>query len=86
MKAKHRPQRSCVICRAKQDKRELTRLVFADGNLRIDGTGKLNGRGAYLCGKTECWAQAAEHPLMSKALRRAINDEDREYLRQMTPQ
>ena len=86
MKGKHRPQRSCVICRAKQDKRELTRLVFADGKLRIDGTGKMNGRGAYLCGKRECWALAAEHPLMSKALRRVINDEDREYLRQMTPQ
>ena len=49
MASKPRPQRSCVACRAKRDKRMLTRLVFARGKLRIDESGKMNGRGAYLC-------------------------------------
>ncbi len=86
MRSKHRPQRSCVVCREKKDKRELTRLVFMDERLQIDKTGKINGRGAYLCGKPECWALAAEQSLMGRALRRELNDDDREYLRQMTTQ
>ena len=85
MGSKHRPQRSCVVCRSKKDKRELTRLVIADEKLQIDESGKQNGRGAYLCGNAECWTLAATRPVMSKALRRELSEDDREYLRQMTP-
>ena len=85
MGSKRRPRRSCVVCREKKDKRELTRLVMVDEKLRIDESGKLNGRGAYLCAAAACWAAAAERSLMSKALRRELSDEDREYLRQMAP-
>ncbi len=85
MAGKHKPQRSCVACRAKTGKRMLTRLVFAEGKLRIDATGKLDGRGAYLCAKASCWRGAASGPALGKALRRRLSDADREYLRQMTP-
>ena len=85
MGSKHRPQRSCVACRAKQDKRVLTRLVFAQGKLRIDESGKMKGRGAYLCADANCWRQAGTEPLLSRALRRDLSQEDRDYLRQMTP-
>ncbi len=85
MGSKHRPQRSCVVCRAKRDKRMLTRLVFAQGKLRVDESGKMNGRGAYLCGDANCWRQAATRPMLNRALRRDLNQDDRDYLRQMTP-
>ena len=85
MASKHRPQRSCVVCRQKTDKRDLMRLVFADDSLRIDKTGKMNGRGAYLCRKQECWELAATRSMMDKALRRSLNEDDRRYLRQMKP-
>ena len=85
MSSKRRPQRSCVVCRAKKDKRELTRLVMMDDKLRIDKSGKLNGRGAYLCADSACWASAADRSLMSRALRRELSDADRAYLRQMAP-
>lgn len=85
MGGKHRPQRSCVVCRAKQDKRALTRLVFAEGKLQVDESGKMNGRGAYLCADENCWRQAAARPIISKALRRELSEDDRDYLRQMTP-
>jgi len=85
MASKHRPQRSCVACRAKKDKRALTRLVFARGKLQIDESGKMNGRGAYLCADANCWSQAATRPILSKALRRDLSEDDRDYLRQMTP-
>jgi predicted RNA-binding protein YlxR (DUF448 family) len=49
------PQRTCVICHEKFDKRDLYRIV-SDGNGKIffDPTGKANGRGAYLCQSDEC--------------------------------
>ena len=85
MAIKHRPQRSCVACRSKQDKRILTRLVFAEGTLTIDETGKMKGRGAYLCAGADCWRQAASGVILGKALRRGLSQGDREYLRQMKP-
>ncbi len=85
MASKHRPQRSCVVCREKKDKRELSRLVFVEGMLRIDQTGKIDGRGAYLCKRPQCWEHAATGPMMDNALRRGLLDDDRSYLRQMKP-
>ena len=85
MGSKHRPQRSCVVCRTKKDKRALTRLVFAQEKLQIDESGKLDGRGAYLCDKIDCWMLAATRPLLNKALRRDLSEDDCDYLRQMTP-
>ena len=82
---KHRPQRSCVVCRDKMDKRKLTRLVFAEENLRIDESGKMNGRGAYLCSNTSCWEAAATRTVLDVALRRDLHDNDRSYLRHMKP-
>lgn len=63
----------------------MTRLVFARGKLQIDESGKMNGRGAYLCADANCWNQAATRLLLSKALRRNLSEDDREYLRQMAP-
>ena len=85
MAGKHRPRRSCVACREKRDKRMLTRLVFAQDRLRIDASGKMNGRGAYLCANPGCWRQAAAGSQLGKALRRDLSAKDRDYLRQMTP-
>lgn len=85
MASKHQPQRSCVVCRAKQDKQSLTRLVIARGKLQVDESGKMSGRGAYLCADADCWRQAVARPIVGKALRRELSEYDREYLRQMTP-
>lgn len=85
MAGKHRPQRSCVVCRDKMDKRSLTRLVFENDNLSIDVSGKMNGRGAYLCSKTSCWEAAAERTVLDAALRRQLNNDDRRLLRHMKP-
>ena len=43
------PCRTCVITKEKLPKNELIRIVRTpEGNVVIDETGKLNGRGAYL--------------------------------------
>ena len=49
------PIRTCIGCRGKFPKKDLLRFVrAADGSLRTDPTGKLPGRGAYVCQSEEC--------------------------------
>ncbi len=53
---RHVPQRTCVACRQTSAKRQLVRIVrAADGSVSVDPTGKLSGRGAYLCDSPACW-------------------------------
>jgi hypothetical protein len=83
---KYVPQRTCVICGEKRDKRGLTRVVrTAEGFLQVDLTGKLEGRGAYLCERGTCWEQAVNGQALSRALRMTLTDEDRKRLQQARP-
>ena len=63
------PQRQCMGCRERMDKRDLIRVVRTpEGAVTLDFSGKLNGRGAYLCPKTDCLKKAQK----SKALERSL--------------
>lgn len=78
---KHVPQRTCVICRTVQSKRDLVRLVRTpEGQLVIDRTGKQNGRGAYLCRQRSCWEAALTGRQLGKALNMEIGEREREML------
>ena len=66
------PQRQCMGCRERTDKRNLIRVVRTpEGNVQLDFSGKLSGRGAYLCPKSECLKKAQK----SKALDRSLEVE-----------
>jgi uncharacterized protein len=70
---KHIPQRTCIVCRQKQDKRSLVRLVRTPaGPVVVDYSGKQNGRGAYLCKNPTCWDKVLKTPQL---LQRALNIE-----------
>ena len=44
------PQRQCMGCRERKAKRDMIRVVrCTDGSVSLDFSGKLNGRGAYVC-------------------------------------
>ena len=63
------PQRQCMGCRERKNKRELIRVVRSpEGNVSLDFGGKMNGRGAYLCPDPECLKRA----IRSKALDRSL--------------
>ena len=80
---KHTPQRTCVACRKKIDKRQLTRLVnTAEEGLIIDPSGKRNGRGTYLCDDPVCWDKAIKTRLLDQALRTEISQTDKERLKE----
>ena len=47
----------------------------------VDPSGKLAGRGAYLCRDLDCWEKAlALDNILSRALRATISDDDRAVL------
>ena len=49
MKKRKIPLRTCVVTGEKLDKREMLRIVRdKDLNVKVDLTGKMNGRGAYI--------------------------------------
>lgn len=73
--------RMCVICREKDSKRRLIRLVRTPAGVIIDPTGKMNGRGAYVCDKPDCWRRAATTDALNKALRVSLTEADRERIR-----
>ena len=77
---KKTPQRSCIACRRKQDKRDLIRLVCSGGNVEIDPIGGKAGRGAYLCPKYECWEIGLKKNRLEYALRTTVSLENRHML------
>ena len=81
MRSKHVPLRSCIICRTKLPKPELTRVVRTPESLvQVDPTGKQNGRGAHLCRDSRCWEQALKKSRLDYALRGRVSAPDRERL------
>ena len=66
------PQRQCMGCRERLEKRELIRVVRTpEGTVQLDFSGKLSGRGAYICPKADCLKKA----MKSKALERSLEVE-----------
>ena len=61
------PERMCVACRQMKPKNELVRLVLTEGGATVDVTGKMNGRGVYLCKNAECIARARKNKGFQKA-------------------
>jgi uncharacterized protein len=83
---KHIPLRTCIVCKTKDAKRTLVRLIRTDTGVYVDPSGKMNGRGAYLCDRISCWERAVKTDILNKALKTTLTAEDRERLQQAMPQ
>lgn len=82
VRRRHVPQRSCVACRRTDSKRELIRIVRTpQQGVQIDPTGKLAGRGAYLCKARGCWQKAFKSSALSRALKTTLTDDQLAALR-----
>jgi predicted RNA-binding protein YlxR (DUF448 family) len=78
-RTKHVPQRTCVGCRETLAKRALIRVVRTSEGVRVDPTGKLAGRGAYLHDRRSCWERGIKG-VLARALKVELTDQDREGL------
>ena len=65
------PMRMCIVCKQMMPKKELVRIVKNENGVQVDYSGKVNGRGAYVCTSKEC----AEKLYKTKALNRAFSCE-----------
>ena len=61
------PMRTCIACRTSKPKRELIRVVKFNEEIKLDKTGKLNGRGAYVCNDETCIAKLKKQKLLNRA-------------------
>jgi predicted RNA-binding protein YlxR (DUF448 family) len=67
------PQRQCVACGQTRGKRELVRVVRTpSGEVRVDPTGKLSGRGAYVCPEAGCMDRAVREGRLAGVLERPV--------------
>ena len=86
MLAKKIPMRMCVACRQMKPKPELIRVVrtpegevhagvgdhtAVQGSLAV--TGKINGRGAYICNDIACVEKAEKTGALARALDTAVD-------------
>ncbi len=70
------PQRQCMGCRERKPKRELIRVVRTpEGQVCLDFSGKMNGRGAYLCPNAQCLQKALRSKALDRSLEVAIPEE-----------
>lgn len=73
---KKQPLRMCISCREHKPKTELMRIVKTNENTyEIDISGKLNGRGAYVCKNKECFNKVLKNRLINRAFKTNINEE-----------
>ena len=70
------PQRQCMGCRERKNKRDMIRVVRApSGPVSLDFSGKAQGRGAYICPDPECLKKALRSKSLDRALEVTIPEE-----------
>jgi len=76
-KKKHVPMRTCVSCGKKTTKRDLLRIVATttDGVV-IDSSGRVNGRGTYVCRDGTCGSEGLQRGRVEHVLRIKLTDEN----------
>ncbi len=75
MKNRRIPLRTCVVTREQFPKNELLRVVRDnEGNVSVDETGRMNGRGAYLKKDIEVLEKARKTKILENRLECKIED------------
>ena len=70
------PQRQCMGCRERKNKRDMLRVVRGvNGEVSLDFSGKLSGRGAYVCPNPEGLKKARKSRALERCLEVAIPEE-----------
>lgn len=77
-----KPLRRCVGCMTTKEKKSLIRVVKADEGFKLDYTGKLNGRGAYICNDLECLNRAIKNKGLSRSFKCEVPSDVYDSLRE----
>ncbi|MDA1279632.1 MAG: YlxR family protein [Chloroflexi bacterium] len=64
-----------MACRQRRPKIELLRIVRTpQGNVVFDGVGRVDGRGAYVCGDVDHWGDGVNRGKLNHALKIEIDE------------
>lgn len=73
--------RLCLGCNTARPKKELVRIVRSkEGTIAVDFTGKMAGRGAYICNDPACLQKLQKNKRLEKAFGATIAPEIYETL------
>ena len=75
------PLRMCVVCRKMKTKPELLRVAKKDGEFSVDASGKLPGRGAYICKDGDCCEKFEKQRSFERAFKGALPTELKENIK-----
>lgn len=80
-KTRKTPQRKCIACGEIKDKKDLLRIVKnKEEGILIDESGKVNGRGAYVCKDESCLKSLRKSNKLNQAFKMKIDDDIYEEL------
>ena len=70
------PQRTCIGCNTKKDKKDLIRIVKNKNNeISVDKIGKAECRGAYICDNANCLEKAIKTKRLERVFEMKISEE-----------
>ena len=69
------PMRTCIACRTEKPKKELVRIVKFGEDIKLDLTGKANGRGAYVCNDKECIAKLKKQKMLNRTFSCQVDEQ-----------
>ena len=72
---KKKPERMCVVCRQMHPKNELIRLVLVNGQVLIDETQKMQGRGVWLDKNRDCIINAEKRKTLNRAFNKDVDSQ-----------
>ena len=76
------PLRKCTGCGEMKPKKELVRVIkTAEEQILLDLTGRMNGRGAYVCREEECLKRTIKTKAIERSLGVSVSDEVYEQLK-----
>ncbi len=82
MKVRKIPLRKCTGCLEMKPKKELIRVVHNDnGEFFLDKTGKMQGRGAYICADVTCLERAVKSRGLERSFKCRVPSEVYESLK-----
>ena len=72
---KKTPMRMCIACKEMKSKKNMLRVVLMPDHTtyQLDESGKLNGRGAYICNDQVCIDKAIKSKLLNRAFKANVD-------------
>lgn len=71
----NKPERTCIACRTKGDKSLFIKVVLnKNGEVFVERTAKLDGRGAYICKNIDCAKLCKKNKALNRVFKRPIDD------------